>query len=203
MISYLKGTLAAKHPTEAIVEVGGVGMQCRISLATYTVLPAVGDSVHLVTQLIVRDDGMDLYGFISDAERILFGLLRGVSGVGPRMAQGILSGLSVEEFAQALATEDLAALTAIRGVGRKTAERLVLELKEKLPRLEEVTGVPVPGDRKPTEEVPSWEEEAVLALRSLGYGTADAVTAVRRAVKDMEGDPTVETVVKRALTLAR
>ena len=203
MISYLKGTLAAKHPTEAIVEVGGVGLQCRISLATYTVLPAVGDSVHLVTQLIVRDDGMDLYGFISEAERILFGLLRGVSGVGPRMAQGILSGLSVEEFAQALATENLAALTAIRGVGRKTAERLVLELKEKLPRLEEVTGVPVPSDRKPPEEGPSWGKEAVLALRSLGYGTADAVAAVRRAVQDMEGDPTVETVVKRALTLTR
>ena len=203
MISYLKGTLAAKHPTEAIVEVGGIGLQCRISLATYTVLPAVGDSVHLVTQLIVRDDGMDLYGFISEAERILFGLLRGVSGVGPRMAQGILSGLSVEEFAQALATENLAALTSIRGVGRKTAERLVLELKEKLPRLAEVTGVPVPSDRKPPGEVPSWEEEAVLALRSLGYGTADAVAAVRRAVQDMEGDPTVETVVKRALTLTR
>ena len=180
MISYLKGTLAAKHPTEAIVEVGGVGLQCRISLATYTVLPAVGDSVHLVTQLIVRDDGMDLYGFISEAERILFGLLRGVSGVGPRMAQGILSGLSVEEFAQALATENLAALTSIRGVGRKTAERLVLELKEKLPRLEEVTGVPVPSDRKPHGEEPSWEEEAVLALRSLGYGTADAVATSRR-----------------------
>ncbi len=203
MISYLKGTLAAKHPTEAIVEVGGVGLQCRISLATYTVLPAVGDNVHLVTQLIVRDDGMDLYGFISEAERILFGLLRGVSGVGPRMAQGILSGLSVEEFVKALATENLAALTAIRGVGRKTAERLVLELKEKLPRLEEVTGVPVPSDRKPSGEVPSWEEEAVLALRSLGYGTADAVAAVRRAVQDMEGEPTVETVVKRALTLSR
>ncbi len=203
MISYLKGTLAAKHPTEAIVEVRSVGLQCRISLATYTVLPAVGDSVHLVTQLIVRDDGMDLYGFISEAERILFGLLRGVSGVGPRMAQGILSGLSVEEFAQALATENLAALTSIRGVGRKTAERLVLELKEKLPRLEEVTGVPVPSDRKPSGEVPSWEEEAVLALRSLGYGTADAVAAVRRAVQDMEGEPTVETVVKRALTLSR
>lgn len=203
MISYLKGTLASKHPTEAIVEVGGVGLQCRISLATYTALPAIGDSVHLVTQLIVRDDGMDLYGFISEAERILFGLLRGVSGVGPRMAQGILSGLSVEEFAQALATEDLAALTAIRGVGRKTAERLVLELKEKLPRLEEATGAPVSGDRKPPGEVPSWEEESVLALRSLGYGTADAIAAVRRAVQDMEGDPTVETVVKRALTLAR
>ncbi len=203
MISYLKGTLAAKHPTEVTVEVGGVGLRCRISLATYAALPAVGDSVHLVTQLIVRDDGMDLYGFISEAERILFGLLRGVSGVGPRMAQGILSGLSVEEFAQALATENLAALTAIRGVGRKTAERLVLELREKLPHLEEVTGAPVPSDRKPPEKIPSWEDEAVLALRSLGYGTADAVAAVRRAVQDLEGEPTVETVVKRALTLAR
>jgi Holliday junction DNA helicase RuvA len=203
MISFLEGTLTAKHPTEALVEVGGVGLQCRISLATYAALPDVGSQVHLVTQLITRDDGMDLYGFISEAERTLFGLLKGVSGVGPRMAQGILSGLSVEEFAQALATENLATLTAIRGVGRKTAERLVLELKEKLHHLEEVTGAPVSSDRKPAEEVPSWEEEAILALRSLGYGAADAEAAVRRAVQDLEGEPTVEIVVKRALTLAR
>lgn len=203
MISYLKGTLAAKHPTEAVVEVGGVGMRCRISLATFAELPEVGSPVHLVTQMVVRDDGIDLYGFFSEAERILFGLLKGVSGVGPRMAQGILSGLSVEEFAQALATENLAVLTSIRGVGRKTAERLVLELKEKLPRLEEVTGRPIPRELEPEEEVPPWEEEAVLALRSLGYGASDAEAAVRRALAALEGEPTVESVVKRALTLAR
>lgn len=203
MISYLKGTLAAKHPTEAVVEVGGVGMRCRISLATFAALPEVGSPVHLVTQMVVRDDGIDLYGFFSEAERILFGLLKGVSGVGPRMAQGILSGLSVEEFAQALATENLAVLTSIRGVGRKTAERLVLELKEKLPRLEEVTGRPIPRELEPEEEVPPWEEEAVLALRSLGYGASDAEAAVRRALAALEGEPTVESVVKRALTLAR
>lgn len=203
MISYLKGTLAAKHPTEAVVEVGGVGMRCRISLATFAALPEVGSPVHLVTQMVVRDDGIDLYGFFSEAERILFGLLKGVSGVGPRMAQGILSGLSVEEFAQALATENLAVLTSIRGVGRKTAERLVLELKEKLPRLEEVTGRPIPRELEPEEEVPPWEEEAVLALRSLGYGASDAEAAVRRALTALEGEPTVESVVKRALTLAR
>ncbi len=203
MISYLKGTLAAKHPTEAVVEVGGVGMRCRISLATFAALPEVGSPVHLVTQMVVRDDGIDLYGFFSEAERILFGLLKGVSGVGPRMAQGILSGLSVEEFAQALATENLAVLTSIRGVGRKTAERLVLELKEKLPRLEEVTGRPIPRELELEEEVPPWEEEAVLALRSLGYGASDAEAAVRRALTALEGEPTVESVVKRALTLAR
>jgi len=203
MISYLKGTLAAKHPTEAVIEVGGVGMRCRISLATFAALPEVGSPVHLVTQMVVRDDGMDLYGFFSEAERILFGLLKGVSGVGPRMAQGILSGLSVEEFAQALATENLAVLTSIRGVGRKTAERLVLELKEKLPRLEEVTGRPIPRELEPEEEVPPWEEEAVLALRSLGFGASDAEAAVRRALAALEGEPTVESVVKRALTLAR
>lgn len=203
MISYLKGTLAVKHPTEAVVEVGGVGMHCRISLTTYADLPEVGSQVHLVTQMVVRDDVIDLYGFISEAERMLFGLLKGVSGVGPRMAQGILSGLSVEEFARALATENLATLTAVRGVGRKTAERLVLELKEKLPHLEEVTGVPVPSGVEPVVEVPSWQEEAVLALSSLGYSVTDAEGAVRRALAELEGEPTVETVVKRALTLAR
>lgn len=203
MISYLKGTLAVKHPTEAVVEVGGVGMHCRISLTTYADLPEVGSQVHLVTQMVVRDDVIDLYGFISEAERMLFGLLKGVSGVGPRMAQGILSGLSVEEFARALATENLATLTAVRGVGRKTAERLVLELKEKLPHLEEVTGTPVPRGVEPVVEVPAWQEEAVLALSSLGYSVTDAEGAVRRALAELEGEPTVETVVKRALTLAR
>ncbi len=203
MISYLKGTLAVKHPTEAVVEVGGVGMHCRISLTTYADLPEVGSHVRLVTQMVVRDDVIDLYGFISEAERMLFGLLKGVSGVGPRMAQGILSGLSVEEFARALATENLATLTAVRGVGRKTAERLVLELKEKLPHLEEVTGVPVPSGVEPVVEVPAWQEEAVLALSSLGYSVTDAEGAVRRALAELEGEPTVETVVKRALTLAR
>ncbi len=203
MISYLKGTLAVKHPTEAVVEVGGVGMHCRISLTTYADLPEVGSQVHLVTQMVVRDDVIDLYGFISEAERMLFGLLKGVSGVGPRMAQGILSGLSVEEFARALATENLATLTAVRGVGRKTAERLVLELKEKLPHLEEVTGTPVPRGVEPVVKVPAWQEEAVLALSSLGYSVTDAEGAVRRALAELEGEPTVETVVKRALTLAR
>ena len=118
------------------------------------------------------------------------------------MAQGVLSGLTVEEFARAVATEDLVSLTSIKGIGRKTAERLILELKDKLPHLEEVSGAPVsPIDRG--EAVTSWENEAVLALRSLGYSTQEAERAVRQAVQDLEGDPTVESVVKRALTLAR
>jgi Holliday junction DNA helicase RuvA len=152
--------------------------------------------------MIVRDDGIDLYGFSTEGERSLFVLLQGVSGVGPRMAQGVLSGLTVEEFARAIATEDLASLTAIKGIGRKTAERLILELKDKLPRLEEVSGVAVSAvDRE--EAVTSWENEAVLALRSLGYSAQEAERAVSQAVRDLEGEATVESVVKRALTLAR
>ena len=179
-----------------------MGLRCRISLATYASLPAEGEIAELVTQTIVRDDGIDLFGFATEGERTLFVLLQGVSGVGPRMAQGVLSGLTVEEFARAIATEDLVSLTSIKGIGRKTAERLILELKDKLPHLEEVSGAPVsPIDRG--EAVTSWENEAVLALRSLGYSTQEAERAVRQAVQDLEGDPTVESVVKRALTLAR
>lgn len=203
MISSLRGQLLSRHPAEAIIEVAGVGFRCRISLATYSALPAEGAEVTLLTELVMRDDGADLYGFAGEAERTLFGLLTGVSGVGPRMAQGILSGLSVEEFARALAAEDLVALTGIKGVGRKTAERLVLELKEKLPHLTEVTGEPVPVPEEPDSETAAEEEEAVLALRSLGYGTGEAERAVRRARDQLEGEPTVEALVKRALTLAR
>jgi len=203
VISSLHGRLLEKHPAEAIIEVAGVGFRCRISLATYSALPEEDETVALLTELIIRDDGADLYGFAEEAERTLFGLLTAVSGVGPRMAQGILSGLSVEEFARALAAEDLVTLTGIKGVGRKTAERLVLELKEKLPHLAEVAGEAVPLAEEQGEEAAAWQEEAVLALRSLGYGTGEAEVAVRRAVEQMEGEPTVEALVKRALTLAR
>jgi Holliday junction DNA helicase RuvA len=136
MIAWIEGTLVARHPTVADVQVGGVALHCRISLTTYAALPQEGERVRLQTVLIVRDDGIELFGFAGQAERTLFGLLREVSGVGPRMAQGILSGLSVEELVRALADGDLVTLTAVKGVGRKTAERLVLELREKLPRLE-------------------------------------------------------------------
>jgi Holliday junction DNA helicase RuvA len=202
MISHVEGTLVSKHPTEAVVEVGGVGLNCLISLTTYAELPAEGTIVRLVTELVSRDDGIDLYGFATEAERVLFRLLRGVSGVGSRMAQGILSGLSVEEFAKALATGDLVALTSIRGVGKKTAERLLLELKEKVPSLVEVTGEPVPDEVVEVEEIP-FMEEAVLALRSLGYSTVEARRAVERALAGSEKEPTLESLVKSALTLTR
>jgi Holliday junction DNA helicase RuvA len=202
MITYLKGTLTSRHPAEAIVEVGGVGLHCRISLATFQALPPEGEQVELVTKLVMRDDGLDLYGFATRAERTLFSMLQGVSGVGPRMAQGILSGLTVEEFARALSTDDLVTLTAIKGVGRKTGERLILELKDKIPQLEAETGATLDAGI-PASDTPGWEPEAVLALRSLGYGQSEAERAVRNALDGLEGEPTVESVVKRALTLTR
>jgi Holliday junction DNA helicase RuvA len=201
MIAWIEGTLVARHPTVADVQVGGVALHCRISLTTYAALPQEGERVRLQTVLIVRDDGIELFGFAGQAERTLFGLLREVSGVGPRMAQGILSGLSVEELVRALADGDLVTLTAVKGVGRKTAERLVLELREKLPRLESMTegvvSAPAGAHRRP------GEEEAVLALRSLGYSTQEAERAVQRSMTETEGEPTVESIVKRALTLTR
>ncbi len=203
MISFVEGTLASKHPTGAIVEIGGVGLRCLISLTTYAELPEEGEPVRLVTELVTRDDGIDLYGFSSEAERVLFRLLRGVSGVGSRMAQGILSGLSVEEFAKALATGDLVALTSIRGVGRKTAERLILELKEKVPSLVEVTGEAVPEEVAGAGEGIPFLDEAVLALRSLGYSASEAQNAVERALAASEEEPTLESLVKSALTLTR
>ena len=200
MIASLEGILVEKRPTEALVAVGGIGLRCRISVATYAALPEPGDTVRLVTHLIAREEGLDLYGFLTEGERLLFLMLQGVSGVGPRMAQGILSGLSVEEFMRAVGAEDVGTLTAVKGIGRTTAERLILELKDRRPQLAETIGT---GPPPAAVGEPAWLQESVLALRSLGYVQADAERAVRRAADQIEAEPTVEAVVKRALTLTR
>ncbi len=191
MIHHLAGRLTEKPPGRAVVEVGGVGYDVLISDFTWSTLGAPGERVFLLTHLTVREDGWLLFGFAAEEERALFRLLLGVQGVGPRLALAVLSGLSVSELRRAVTAGDLAALTAISGVGRKTAQRVLLDLKDKIaapPTDAEIARLTGPDAR----------DEAVDALVSLGYPMATAREAVR-AARSTEEEAPLETIIKDAL----
>ena len=177
MITFLDGKLVSALPTQAIVDVSGVGYEVFIPLSSYDKLPAAGQSVRILTHLHVREDAHVLYGFMSAAERDLFRLLvNHVSGIGPKLGLAVLSGMSVNNFKSAVVNSDVAALAKISGLGKKTAERIVLELKDKL-------GVAAAWEAASATHAPTPEEEeaneAVLALIALGYKQVDAHKSVR------------------------
>lgn len=193
MISFLEGQIVQKFPTKIIMNVNGVGYEVNISLNTYEQLPRDRDTIQILTYLHVREDSMQLFGFVSADERDLFVKLIGVSGVGPRLAQGMLSGTTPQDFKTAVLTNDLGRLTAIPGVGRKTAQRLVLDLKDKFQsdKLQEMAAEPTLRE--------SMSEEAVLALISLGYKQGIAQKAVREVLHREPELNTLEELVKFSL----
>jgi Holliday junction DNA helicase RuvA len=196
MITFLDGKLISSLPTQAIVDVSGVGYEVFIPLSSYDKLPAAGQSVRILTHLHVREDAHVLYGFMSAAERDLFRLLvNHVSGIGPKLALAVLSGMSVSNFKSAVVNSDVTALAKISGLGKKTAERIVLELKDKL-------GVAAAWEAASAAHAPSPEEEeaneAVLALIALGYKQIDAHKNVREMQQKGEAKSAQE-LVKLAL----
>ena len=197
MITYLAGKLAAALPTQAIVDVGGIGYEVLIPLSSYDRLPAVGQPVHMLTHLHVREDAHILYGFMSALERDLFRLLvNNVSGIGPKLALAVLSGMSVGNFKSAVVNNDVTLLAKISGLGRKSAERIVLELKDKL-------GVAAAWEAASAAHAPTPEEsqanEAVLALIALGYKQVDAHKTVRELQEKQPEIKSAEELVKMAL----
>jgi Holliday junction DNA helicase RuvA len=196
MIASLRGTLIAKSPTEVLLEVNGVGYLVAIPLSTHERLGPVRSELTLLTYLHVREDALQLFGFATEEERSLFRLLISVTGIGPRVALGILSGIPVTELRQHIAQGNLGAMTGIPGVGRKLAERLIVELRDKI-------GGTVPGAETAPNAGGSAQtirSEALLALTSLGYQRAAAEKAIRTAAAESEGDElTVEGLIKRAL----
>lgn len=197
MITFLRGKLVEALPTVVVVEVNGVGYEVIISLSSYNRLPAPGQEVHLLTQLVVREDAHVLYGFASAGERDLFRLLiNTVSGIGPKIALNVLSGMSVTAFRGAVASADVKALSQISGLGRKTAERIIVELKDKIG----VAGVweHVSEQRRlsPGEQ---RVNDAVLALIALGFKQAEAHDAVRRALAMLGEQASLEDVVRACL----
>src|SRR6476646_6260078 len=170
MITFLDGKLVNALPTQAIVDVGGVGYEVFIPLSSYDKLPAVGQPIRILTHLAVREDAHVLYGFMTPAERDLFRLLvNSVSGIGPKLGLAVLSGMSVSNFKAAVVNSDVATISKINGLGKKTAERIVLELKDKL-------GVAAAWEAASAAHAQA--NEAVLGLIALGYKQADAHKAV-------------------------
>jgi len=196
MITFLEGQLVDKQPTRIVMNVGGVGYEVFVPLSSYDRLPAAQKTCRVLTYHHVREDAQILYGFVTAGERRLFELLLSISGIGPKIALSALSGLSVRELMAAVAENDVKRLHSISGIGRKTAERMVIELRDKFSEgeaLEAMTGAdePGPGDLR--------MRDAILALISLGYKQADAQKMIRQvAVDDKEGSG-VEEIVRRAL----
>ncbi len=180
MIAHLRGKLLTKHPNQVVVETCGVGYEVNISVPTFSELPASGSEVALHIHTHVREDVIALYGFLRPAEKQLFEKLMTVSGIGAKLAITILSGMAADEMAAAIRGNDVARLTRIPGIGKKTAERMVLELRDKLPT--------AAGTSTPTVSLMSAMEEDVLsALVNLGYQRAAAERALANAVKNGAG----------------
>ncbi|AKS40895.1 Holliday junction branch migration protein RuvA [Wenzhouxiangella marina] len=187
MIARLKGIVIERQPPQAVIDVAGVAYEVECPLGVFDQLPAVGQEATLLTQLIVREDAHTLYGFLRRADRALFRELLKVSGVGPRLALAILSGVSADDFALMVEAGDAQALTRLPGIGKKTAERLILEMRGRLPERDEGEGAAAPTDAA---------AEARAALTALGYSAAEALKMVRAVA---EPDQSAEQLIRAAL----
>ena len=188
MISRLKGVLLEKTPPQVVVDVHGVGYEVEVPMSTFYNLPAVGEPVTLLTQFIVREDAQLLFGFGTDRERTLFRQLLKVNGVGAKSALSILSGLSAEDLVRAITLQDTGMLTRIPGVGKKTAERLLLELKDKFNTLD---GVTLGGAASH-----SSTNDVLNALLALGYNEREAQAAVKQLPADIEVEEGIRLALK-------
>ncbi|TFH86146.1 Holliday junction branch migration protein RuvA [Billgrantia azerbaijanica] len=199
MIGRLRGTLLDKQPPWLVVDVAGVGYELEASMTTLVALPGVGEGVSLYTHLVVRDDAHLLYGFAREQERALFRALIRVNGIGPKLALAILSGMDEEAFMRCVMDDDAKALTRLPGVGKKTAERLIIEMRDRFPHWERHDGLALsPGGSLPAaegrQEDPLADAEA--ALVSLGYKPAEAA----KMLSGVETELSTEAMIKAALT---
>ena len=195
MITYLHGTLTKKSPTEIVVDLHGLGYSVHISLSTYELLPELQSELHILIHHHIREDAQVLYGFMQENEREMFRLLIGVSGIGPKMAQTILSGIRPAELVRTISAGAIASLQAIPGVGKKTAERMIVELKDKIGKMD-IAGV--------SSELPasmtSVRSEALTALISLGLTREKAEQSIRNILNENHGESiSVEDLIKQAL----
>ena len=195
MITFLKGTLTDALPTQAVIDVNGIGYEVLIPLSSFEKLPDLGQAVTLKTQLVVREDSQTLYGFATDDERELFKMIQSVGGIGPRLALNVLSGMNVASFKGAISAGDVKRLSSINGIGKKTAERMVLELKDKIGPVTGTTAAPgqvlAPRDKTIAD--------AAAALEALGTKPAEAQKAAQAAQAMLGPQAAVEELVRAAL----
>lgn len=194
MIAFLRGSLLERRPDQIVLDVAGVGYRLFISLGTFYELPEPGGPLQILVHTVVREDAIHLYGFLRPEERAAFLALVAVSGVGPKLAMGILSGISPQDLWLAVRAQDAQRLTKVPGVGKKTASRLVLELEGKIPAPSGLPEpVPAPGARPPQAE------DAVSALINLGYPEPAAAKAVEAALAQLGGMAGLEELLREAL----
>lgn len=198
MIGFLRGRLAAKQPPQLLIDVGGVGYEVEAPMSTFYGLPATGAEVSLFTHLVVREDAHILFAFGTERERRMFRELLKVSNVGPKLALSLLSGMSVDAFLLCVEASDADTLVRIPGVGRKTAERLIIEMRDRIKHLGETAGsLPVTG--RPPDASAGAQAEAFSALVALGYKPAEVTRLLRSVDASVQ---TVEEVIRRALQAA-
>lgn len=189
MIEHVRGILQYKSPAFIVIETGGIGYKISLPFSSYELLPAKGDEIKINTYLHCREDGLSLYGFLNQEERDFFLLLISISKIGPKSALRMLSSLSPSEFKKAIKRGDLNTLTDIPGIGKKTAQRLILELKEKIEEGEEIIEV---GDQE-------LVKDALSALFSLGYRRSEARKAIREAIDSSKEELDLASLIKKAL----
>jgi len=194
MISQIRGRLANKAPGEIIIDCNGVGYGIRVPLSTFYELPELEEEVLLQVYTHVREDALLLYGFLTHKEKELFCLLIGISGVGPKLAINVLSGISARDLERALCEGDLLGLTRIPGIGRKTAERMLVELKDKV-----TSAATAPGNGLPLKQ--GVVKDALSALVNLGYTRSIAEEAVHEAARQHGDEPSLEELLKESLRL--
>ncbi|GIU74609.1 MAG: Holliday junction ATP-dependent DNA helicase RuvA [Bryobacteraceae bacterium] len=199
MIAHLRGILLEKHPNQAIVEAQGVGYDVAIPISTFTALPLPGEEVRLKIHTVVREDSIQLFGFLTAEEKTLFEKLITVSGVGPKLALTVLSGIAAPQLAEVIRAADIQKLTRVPGIGRKTAERIVLELRDKI---DESPRRAAGAAGAPAVILSQDEADVVSALVNLGAQRAAAETAARRAAQEL-GGASFEALFRRALELLR
>lgn len=192
MLDYIRGRVASKSPTRLILEVSGIGYRLHISLSTFEKIPSHGE-VTILTQLFIREDQVKMFGFATGEERDLFQLLLSVKGIGPNTAITILSGSTVDDIRHAVMHEDVKSLEKIKGVGKKMAERIILELKENIKELAKFVPIGMSVQQR------ALISDAVMALISLGYGRVVAEKAVSEAAKKLQVIDSIETLVREAL----
>lgn len=200
MIAYITGKLAFKSPDTVVVETGGFGCEIFVPLSTFSGLPEVGVVVTLLTCFFIRDDTIRVYGFLTTEEKEIFKLLLDVTGIGPKLARSILSGSSVGSIVRAISGEDLSALTALPGVGKKTAGRILVELKDKVADIQAARGGELEAGAG--SAVRGHVADVISALRNLGYKGVQAEQAAKKASEELvETEAGFEVLFKRALSI--
>ncbi len=195
MIAFLRGKLVEKSPSRLVIDVGGVGYELTVSLATYDAVPGTGAECSLLVYEKIAEDSYTLYGFATAKERELFSSLVSVGGVGPKIAIGALSGMTVNDLTVSIAKGDVKRISSLHGIGKKTAERIVVELKDKIRPMEVLVAENTGGNRS------GVVRDASLALGSLGFSEEEATRLVRLALEELSTDATPEELLRQALKM--